>query len=57
MTVLELAQLVMDWSEVDDKVAEKGWDGGELEAEWDNAKTAMVSAAYEIVKNKGEDDD
>lgn len=46
---IELAQLVMDWSKIDDDVAAHGWDGGERDGEWDNCKNAMVSVAHDIL--------
>lgn len=47
---IELAQLVVDWSKIDDKVAEQGWDGGERDGEWDNCKNAMVAVAQDILE-------
>lgn len=49
---IELAQLVIDWSKIDDKVAEQGWDGGERDGEWDNCKNAMVAAAQDILEGE-----
>lgn len=49
---IELAQLVVDWSKVDDKVAEQGWDGGERDGEWDNCKNAMVAVAQDILEGE-----
>lgn len=49
---IELAQLVVDWSKIDDKVAEQGWDGGERDGEWDNCKNAMVAAAQDILEGE-----
>lgn len=37
--------LVREWAKCDDYIAMHGWDGGPREQAWDNAKTAMVSAA------------
>ena len=47
-----LAELVLDWAKADDAISHDGWDGGELEGWWDNAKEAMVSAAEEIASGK-----
>ena len=49
---IELAQLVVDWSKIDDKVAEQGWDGGERDGEWDNCKNAMVAVAQDILEGE-----
>jgi hypothetical protein len=48
----ELAQLVVDWSKIDDKVAEQGWDGGERDGEWENCKNAMVAVAQDILEGE-----
>lgn len=45
----DLAEIVVEWEHWDDEVAKKGWDGGERDERWDNAKTAMVSLAHEII--------
>lgn len=44
-TLEELARLVHEWAKCDDEIAMHGWDGGPNEQAWENAKTAMVSAA------------
>lgn len=49
---IELAQLVVDWSKIDDKVAEQGWDGGDRDGEWDNCKNAMVAVAQDILEGE-----
>ena len=49
---IELAQLVVDWSKIDDKVAEQGWDGGERDGEWDSCKNAMVAVAQDILEGE-----
>lgn len=48
MTGKELAALVLDWENVDDEVAKEGW-GGNRDERWDNARTAMIAAAVELV--------
>lgn len=45
VTLEELARLVREWAKCDDDIAAHGWDGGPREQAWENAKTAMVSAA------------
>ena len=52
---MKLAGLVLDWAGYDEVVSEKGWDGGETETNWDEAKKKMVALAREIVEGAGGD--
>lgn len=44
----DFAGLVLEWKKVDDEVAEHGW-GGNRDERWDDARSAMISAAAEIL--------
>lgn len=47
----ELANLVLSWEKVDDEVAKEGW-GGDRDERWDNLKSAMVSAAHDVLSTQ-----
>lgn len=51
---LELARCVLEWENVDDQVAEKGWVGS-LDESWDRCRAKMVSLAAEIAAEAGKE--
>ena len=47
--LVKLARLVLKFSHCDSAIAEKGWDGAELESAWEKSKADMVRFAESVM--------